>query len=110
MAEEINSPPRITASYPAEGEVFTLDLPENTAFILVRDDNDPYALEYRWTIENLGTQGTAVPLQGNNEQGSKLVLGRDDVYDGRTLEVRVTDGFGVAVTREWLLDIPEVAR
>jgi hypothetical protein len=110
VEEDINKPPELRASFPEEGDPFVLDLPEKTAFVFVRDANDPLDLEFRWTIQGFGVQGGAVPIQGNNEQGSQLVVPRTDDFDDRVLSVRVTDGFGEALTLEWLIEIPEVLR
>ena len=110
VEEDINKPPELRASSPEVGEPFVLDLPEKTAFVFVRDANDPLDLEFRWTIQGFGVQGGAVPIQGNNEQGSQLVVPRNDDFDDRVLSVRVTDGFGDALTLEWLIEIPEVQR
>jgi hypothetical protein len=110
VEEDINKPPEIRASYPTTGEDFVLDLPEKTAFVFVYDANDPLDIEFRWTIQGFGVQGSAVPIQGDNEQGSQLLVTRNEAYDGRELSVRVTDGFGEAVSIEWTIDIPEVVR
>ncbi len=108
VEEDVNSPPEFVVSSPELDAPLVLDLSEKTAFVLVRDANDPLELEFRWIITDFGVQGGAVPIPGDNEQGSQLLIPRDSRYDGKTLSVRVTDGFGAAITREWVIEIPEV--
>lgn len=108
VAEDLNRPPTFVASYPAEDDVFVLDLSQKAAYVLVSDANDIEDLEFRWTIAGFGIQGDATPIQGRAEVGSQLMVSRDVLYDGKPLSVRVTDGYGEAITREWLIRVPEV--
>ena len=110
VAEDVNKPPELRASYPEAGEPLILDLPQKAAFVFVYDANDPLELEFRWTITGFGVQGQAVPVTGDNEQGSQLLVLRDEAYDGRTLSVRVTDSYGAAENFEWPIVVPEVVQ
>lgn len=109
VPEDLNRPPTVVASYPAEGEPLVLDLSQKVAYVLVSDANDIEDLEFRWTIADFGIQGDATPIQGRAEVGSQLAIARNPDYDGRPLSVRVTDGYGEALTLEWILSVPEVA-
>ena len=107
--EQPNVPPLITDSFPAAGDPWVLEPGVNTAFVRVQDENDADRLEYFWTVTNLGEQGTATPITGN-ENGSWLTLPGDPLYDGRVLRCRVIDSFGDSDEAEWPLSVPWEAR
>ena len=103
-------PPTITASYPGRDDVWTLEPGLNKAFVRAFDEDkdDLQRLEFFWTIERLGEQGTAVPITGN-EVGSWLHLQGDTIYSGKTLTCRVVDPSGGASEISWELEFSEEA-
>jgi hypothetical protein len=107
--EQPNVPPVITDSFPSSGDPWVLEPGVNTAFVRVLDENDADRLEYFWTVTNLGEQGTATPITGN-ENGSWLTLEGDPLYDGRVLRCRVIDSFGESDEAEWPLSVPWESR
>lgn len=106
VPEAQNVGPTIDRSSPAEGEPLRMTSETVVVFITVIDPNDPEKLEYFWYIDNLGQQGVAMPVTGNSIYGSQLTLQRNELYDGRTLQVLVSDSFGERDDRSWLIEVP----
>ena len=75
--EEIhpNEPPVIEFSGPEANDVFRIDTSQGgIAWVSVYDPDDGDVMEYLWTINGLGPQGTATSFVSGNYQGSSITL------------------------------------
>ena len=110
VPEAQNVAPTIERSDPPPGTPVVMNTETVVVFVVVEDDNDPESLEYIWTVEGLGEQGVAQPINTGTVYGSRLTLQRNEVYDGRTLRCWVYDSFGESDDRDWIISVPEEAR
>jgi hypothetical protein len=108
LEEEPNMPPVIEFSYPEADEVFHLDSPAGSvAWIAVTDPDKNDTVEYLWTIDGLGAQGSASAFVNQDYRGSAIRLTADSVYDDRNLVCTVFDSKGASAQVSWLIEVAE---
>ena len=108
--EEIypNEPPVIEFSGPEADDIFRIDTQQGgIAWVSVYDPDDDDVMEYLWTINGLGPQGTATNFVNGNYQGSSISLPLDPIYDGRVLTCTVYDAAGASDRRTWTIDVED---
>ena len=106
--EHPNAPPVIEYSSPEPENVFRIDTPAGSvAWVSVFDPDQGDVMEYMWTINGLGPQGTAQAFMSGNYQGSSIQLPRDPVYNGRVLTCTVYDPSGASDRRSWTIEVEE---
>ena len=64
------------------------------------DDDDPSALDYRWTLSTSGWLTNAT----SDEIGSQVVIGDLQEADGQTLTLQILDAEDYQVQMSWLLE------
>ena len=105
-----NAAPVIEYSSPEADNVFRIDTQQGgVAWVSVVDDDEGDVMEYLWTINGLGPQGTATSFVSGNYQGSSITLPQDPVYDGRVLTCTVYDAAGASDRRTWTIEVEEGA-
>ncbi len=105
-----NVAPVIEYSSPEADNVFRIDTQQGgVAWVSVVDDDEGDVMEYLWTINGLGPQGTATSFVSGNYQGSSITLPQDPVYDGRVLTCTVYDAAGASDRRTWTIEVEEGA-
>ena len=79
---ESNTDPVILHSDPVENGTMVLNRQTNTAFVVVKDENDPENLRFQWWIGGEGPLGFAEPLPTTEDgfQGSRVNIPRDEKY------------------------------
>ena len=101
-----NAPPQIEFSSPESGEVFRIDsLQGGVAWVSVVDPDEGDVMDYLWTINGLGPQGSAQTFVSGNYQGSSIQLPSDTTLDGRTLTCTVYDQAGASDRRSWSIQV-----
>ena len=106
--EHPNAPPVIEYSSPEPDNIFRIDTPAGSvAWVSVFDPDQGDVMEYMWTINGLGPQGTAQAFMSGNYQGSSIQLPRDPVYNGRVLTCTVYDPSGASDRRSWTIEVEE---
>ena len=104
--EHPNAPPVIEYSSPEPENIFRIDTPAGSvAWVSVFDPNQEDVMEYMWTINGLGPQGTAQSFMSGNYQGSSIQLPLDPVYNGRVLTCTVYDPSGASDRRSWTIEV-----
>ena len=82
---ESNTPPQILHSDPIENGLVVLNRQVNTAFVVVKDENDPENLRFQWWI---GGEGPLVSsnlcLPPKRFQGSRVSIPADSKYEGKS--------------------------
>ena len=106
---ESNTPPIILHSDPVENGLMVLNRQNNTAFVVVKDDNDPESLRFQWWIGGEGPLGFAEPLPASEEgfQGSRVNIPQDEKFDGKTLNCIVYDSFDASDSIMWLMTLQD---
>jgi len=99
-----NMPPEITASSPPADATVVVSASGATVFIVVDDPNDPESLIYLWSIHGKG-QVPDTPLVTAGLNGSQVDIAADPDFDGRQLEVWVSDSYGAKDSRSWTLNV-----
>ena len=106
--EHPNAPPVIEYSSPEPDNIFRINTPAGSvAWVSVFDPDQGDVMEYMWTINGLGPQGTAQAFMSGNYQGSSIQLPRDPVYNGRVLTCTVYDASGASDRRSWTIQVEE---
>jgi len=101
-----NAPPIIEFSSPEPENVFRIDTPTGAvAWVSVFDPDQSDVMEYMWTINGLGPQGTSQAFMSGNYQGSSIQLSLDPVYNGRVLTCTVYDPAGASDRRSWTIEV-----
>jgi len=101
-----NAPPSIEFSSPDQGDVFRIDgIQGGVAWVSVVDIDEDDVMDYLWTINGLGPQGSAQTFVSGNYQGSSIQLPSDPLLDGRTLTCTVYDQAGASDRRSWAIEI-----
>ena len=101
-----NAPPSIEFSSPDEGQVFRIDGTQGgVAWVSVVDPDEDDVMDYLWTINGLGPQGSAQTFVSGNYQGSSIQLPSDPLLDGRTLTCTVYDQAGASARRSWSIEV-----
>ena len=101
-----NAPPVIEFSSPEADNVFRIDTQQGgVAWVSVYDEDEGDVMDYLWTINGLGPQGTATSFVSGNYQGSSITLAQDAVYDGRVLTCTVYDSSGASDRRTWTIEV-----
>ena len=96
----------IEYSSPDAGEVFRIDTSSGgVAWISVFDPDEDDEMDYLWSINGLGPQGSAQSFVSGNYQGSSIQLGADDNFDGRVLTATVYDTAGASARRFWTIEV-----
>ena len=99
-------PPVIEFSNPEPDGVLTINSPGGSvAWIAVTDPDPDDTVEYLWTIEGLGPQGTAQSFVNKNYQGSSITLPLDTLYNGRQLTCTVFDSIGASTRISWQVQV-----
>ncbi len=102
VEEEPNMPPVIEFSNPEPNGVLHINSPAGSVAWIAVTDPDPHdTVEYLWTIEGLGPQGTAQAFVNKNYQGSSITLPADANLDGRQLTCTVFDNIGASTRIGW---------
>ena len=105
-----NAAPVIEYSSPEAEDIFRIDTNQGgVAWVSVYDPDEEDVMEYLWTINGLGPQGTATSFVSGNYQGSTITLPLDEVYDGRVLTCTVYDAAGASDRRTWTIEVEEGA-
>ena len=101
-----NAPPSIEFSSPERGDVFRIDgLQGGVAWVSVVDPDEGDVMDYLWTINGLGPQGSAQSFVSGNYQGSSIQLPNDATLNGRTLTCTVYDQAGASDRRSWSIEV-----
>lgn len=101
-----NAPPSIEFSSPEQGEVFRIDGTQGgVAWVSVVDPDEGDVMDYLWTINGLGPQGSAQTFVSGNYQGSSIQLANDSSLNGRTLTCTVYDRAGASARRSWSIEV-----
>ena len=103
-----NEPPVIEYSSPEPDNVFRIDTPAGSvAWVSVFDPDESDVMEYMWTINGLGPQGTSQAFMSGNYQGSSIQLPLDPIYNGRVLTCTVYDAAGASDRRSWTIEVEQ---
>ena len=101
-----NAPPVIEYSSPEADDVFRIDTRQGgVAWVSVYDDDEGDVMDYLWTINGLGPQGSATSFVSGNYQGSAITLPQDPIYHGRVLTCTVFDTAGASARRTWTIEV-----
>ena len=101
-----NAPPVIEYSSPEADNVFRIDTSQGgVAWVSVYDDDEGDVMDYLWTINGLGPQGSATSFVSGNYQGSTITLPQDPIYHGRVLTCTVFDTAGASARRTWTIQV-----
>jgi hypothetical protein len=110
---EDNKPPNILSW--TDGTVYCDDQnvdPETLCFVLdeqqvfvTADDEDGDVLDFFWEGSVSGPIGDAMPISGNDIQGSQVFLLKADVVDREELRCTVSDGSDDRTTRKWQISV-----
>ena len=104
--DQPNAPPVIEYSSPEPDNIFRIDTPSGAvAWVSVFDPDQEDVMEYLWTINGLGPQGTSQAFMSGNYQGSSIQLPLDPVYNGRVLTCTVYDPAGASDRRSWTIEV-----
>jgi hypothetical protein len=104
--EHPNAPPVIEFSSPEPENVFRIDTPTGAvAWVSVFDPDQSDVMEYMWTINGLGPQGSSQAFMSGNYQGSSIQLPLDPLYNGRVLTCTVFDPAGASDRRSWTIEV-----
>ena len=106
---ESNTPPQILHSDPIENGLMVLNRQVNTAFVVVKDENDPENLRFQWWIGGEGPLGFAEPLPTTEEgfQGSRVSIPADSKYEGKSLNCIVYDSFDASDSIMWIMTLQD---
>jgi hypothetical protein len=101
-----NAAPTIEYSNPEATEVLRISGAEGgVAWVSVFDPDEGDVMDYLWTINGLGPQGSAQTFVSGNYQGSSIQLPFDTVLNGRTLTCTVYDQAGASDRRSWAIEV-----
>jgi hypothetical protein len=101
-----NEPPIIEYSSPDEGDIFRIDTSQGgVAWISVYDPDEDDVMDYLWSINGLGPQGSAQTFVSGNFQGSSIQLPQTANMDGRVLTATVYDAAGASDRRHWTIEV-----
>jgi len=101
-----NVPPVIEYSSPEADNIFRIDTKQGgVAWVSVYDEDEGDVMDYLWTINGLGPQGSATSFVSGNYQGSSITLPQDPVYHGRVLTCTVFDSAGASARRTWTIEV-----
>ena len=103
-----NEPPVIEYSSPEPDKIFRIDTPSGSvAWVSVFDPDQEDVMEYLWTINGLGPQGSSQAFMSGNYQGSSIQLPLDPIYNGRVLTCTVYDAAGASDRRSWTIEVEQ---
>jgi hypothetical protein len=104
--EPPNEPPVIEYSSPEADEVFRIDTQQGgVAWVSVYDPDEGDVMDYLWSINGLGPQGSAQTFVSGNYQGSSIQLPQDPDLNGRVLTCTVYDLSGATDRRNWSIEV-----
>ena len=82
--DDSDLPPQIVAAYVDDGAVIRLFDEFTTVWVQVYDEN-PDSLAYAWSVDGSALRDTLT------NEGSQVILQKDESYDGATLQCVVSD-------------------